>query len=248
VAKFGPPNTPAGTNVSTQANGGATTPGGATITFSNVTASGETTMTTTTNGPAPPSGFQLGNPPTWFDIDTTATFTGAVTICINYGNVSFNNENNLKLMHLEGSTWKNVTTSKDTVNNIICGSVTSFSFFVIAEDTASSPTVTITASDPTASEPGTNKGQFTVTRAGPTSAKLLVEYSVGGTAKPRMDYVELSGRVTIPAGQTSATITVTPKDDHKKEGTETVKATLVPHSRYVIGTPGMATVNILDND
>ena len=57
-----------------------------------------------------------------------------MTICINYSNVTFHgNENSLKLMHFEGGTWRNVTVSRDTVNNIICGSVTSFSPFVIAK-------------------------------------------------------------------------------------------------------------------
>ncbi len=82
-------------------------------------------------------------PATYFDISTTATFTPPVTVCINYSNVTFpGNESSLKLMHFEGGVWKNVTVSRDTVNNIICGSVTSFSFFVIAQDTTA-PTVNV---------------------------------------------------------------------------------------------------------
>jgi uncharacterized repeat protein (TIGR01451 family) len=131
-----PPNTPPGSNVSTELEGGDSTPGGVTVTFSNVTASGNTTLTTSTNGPALPGGFQLGTPPTYYDISTTATYTGRVTVCINYGNVSFPNANKLKLLHYDNTAnqWVNVTTSKDTVNHIICGLVSSLSPFVVTED------------------------------------------------------------------------------------------------------------------
>jgi hypothetical protein len=144
-AKIG--NTPAGTNVSADLNGGASTTGGASVTFTNVTAPGDTTMATSTSGPTLPSGFQLGNPPTYFDISTIATFTGSVTICINYTGITFTgNENSLKLLHFETGAWRNATVSQDTANNIICASVTSFSPFVIVQDVQDTvaPTVTST--------------------------------------------------------------------------------------------------------
>ena len=110
------------------------------------------------------------------------------------------------------------------------------------------PTVTIQATDNTASEPGSNTGTFTVTRTGATTTSLTVHYTVGGTATSGTDYNALSGMVNIPAGKSSASITVKPKDDHKHESTETVIATLSSNTAYIIGTPSSATVNILDND
>ncbi|MBN9119885.1 MAG: hypothetical protein J0I06_12115, partial [Planctomycetes bacterium] len=107
-------------------------------------------------------------------------------------------------------------------------------------DNDAPPTLTITASDPAASETGPDTGTFTVTRTGPTTAALVVNYTVGGSATPGADYAALSGSVTIPVGQSSATFTVTPVDDADVEGNETVVVTLA--------SGGSATVTIADND
>ena len=56
---------------------------------------------------------------------------------------------------------------------------------------------------------GTQNMNFTVTRTGDTSAGITTSYqTVDGTAQAGADYVALSGLVTIPAGSTSATISV----------------------------------------
>src|SRR5581483_5642435 len=75
------------------------------------------------------------------------------------------------------------------------------------------PRVTIAATDADASEGGPNPGVFTVTRTGSTAVAVTVNYVVTGTAARGADYTALSGSVTIPAGATTATITVTPIDD-----------------------------------
>ena len=53
-------------------------------------------------------------------------------------------------------------------------------------------------------------GEWRVTRTGDTSAPLTVRYRVSGDAIAGKDFAGLPGRVTIPAGGTSATITLTP--------------------------------------
>lgn len=126
-------DTPAGTNVAVQPVDSTTGITPVRLTFDSVTTGGNTTLTTTSSGTAPTSGFQLGNPPTYYEISTTATFSGSVTVCINYTGVSVDDEASLRLYHYEGGAWVDVTTSLDTTNNIICGSVTSFSAFAIFE-------------------------------------------------------------------------------------------------------------------
>jgi hypothetical protein len=111
---------------------------------------------------------------------------------------------------------------------------------------AAEPTVTIQAIDSTAAEPGTNTGAFAVARTGPTGSPLTVNYTVGGTASPGSDYTALSGSVTIPVGETYATIQVTALSDILVESTETVIVTLSANAAYVIGASGSATVNILN--
>lgn len=87
------------------------------------------------------------------------------------------------------------------------------------------PSVLIQATDRNASEAGPDPGRFTVTRAA-TGGDLAVAYTVSGTAAAGVDYTPLSGTVTIPAGQTTAGIQVTPIDDEVLETAETVIVTL----------------------
>src|SRR6185312_4950595 len=120
---------------------------------------------------------------------------------------------------------------------------------IIIDDEPPLPVVTITASDATATENNpADTGIFTVSRTGSTVSSLGVSYTIGGSAVSGTDYQSLSGTVTIPAGQTTAPITVVPIDDSAVEGNETVVVTLSGNSNYTVGTPGSATVTIVDND
>jgi len=109
-------------------------------------------------------------------------------------------------------------------------------------------TVSVIASDASASETAPDAGTFTFTRTGSTAAALVVQYRVGGTATNVSDYAALSGTVTIPAGQASATVAVAPVNDTEAESSETVNVTVQPSASYSVGTPAGATVTIADND
>jgi subtilisin-like proprotein convertase family protein len=102
------------------------------------------------------------------------------------------------------------------------------------------PTVSIVATAPSAFFPSLN-GQFTVTRTGDLTNPLTVNYTVGGTATAGVDYTALSGSVTIPGGQASATISVPPL--LVPPTARTVIATLSASANYTIGT-SPATVTI----
>ena len=122
-------NTAVGTNVVVQPSGTQTV----VVTFSAVTQPGNTTFSTTDTGAPPPTGFKLGSPATYYEIDTTAGFSGPVTACINYGAITFGNTSKLRLFHFEGGAWADVTASLDQTKMTICGSVTSLSPFAIFE-------------------------------------------------------------------------------------------------------------------
>lgn len=110
------------------------------------------------------------------------------------------------------------------------------------------PTITISASDDTATEQGATTGTFTVTRTGSTASDLTVIYSVTGTATAVSDYQALTGSVVIAAGQSSAPIVVTPVDDSiLGEGNETVVVTLTADAAYTVGGQNNATVTIINN-
>jgi Calx-beta domain-containing protein len=86
-----------------------------------------------------------------------------------------------------------------------------------------------------------------VSRTGSTTAPLTVFYAVGGTATAGSDYVELPGRVTIPAGTREGRITVTPVDDAVTEGPETVVVRLAANAAYTLRGETSATVTITGN-
>ena len=120
---------------------------------------------------------------------------------------------------------------------------------------ATLPSVSIVASDGTATEsvPG-DTGTFTVTRSPVSASPLVVLYAVSGSATPvagacpgapttSQDYVTLSGSVSIPANQATATITVTPCNDGVPDGPETVTATIASDPAYTGGGSASVTIN-----
>src|SRR5256885_6987552 len=57
---------------------------------------------------------------------------------------------------------------------------------------------------------------------------LVIHYSVGGSATNGIDYTpSLSGSVTIPTGQKSTTVTLSPVSDGVAEGDETDRKSVV---------------------
>jgi phosphodiesterase/alkaline phosphatase D-like protein len=115
--------------------------------------------------------------------------------------------------------------------------------------TVTLPTVTVTATDGIATEGNpADTGTFVISRTGATGTALTVNYTMGGTAGNGTDYQQLSGTAVIPAGQTSANITVNTIDDAAVEGNETVVLTLSQNAAYSVGSPGSATLLIVDNE
>ena len=103
------------------------------LTFDSVTTPGETTVTYTTTAPPLPAGFAIGGSSTYLDIQTTATFSGPVEIAIEYDETAFEDEDNIKLLHYENDAWVDITTSLDTVSNVVRGVTTSFSPFAVTQ-------------------------------------------------------------------------------------------------------------------
>ncbi|MBI4659958.1 MAG: hypothetical protein HY735_14045 [Verrucomicrobia bacterium] len=136
--------TPPGNNVVVQPVDASTGRTPVTLTFQNVTAGGETTVTSSTPGqqPGPPEGFRFGQPPIIYEIQTTAAFSGPVTLCFSYNDGDFQNEATLQLFHFENGAWVNVTRSLDTMNNVLCGQVTSLSPFAVVEEVNYPPIIT----------------------------------------------------------------------------------------------------------
>ena len=110
------------------------------------------------------------------------------------------------------------------------------------------PTVTITAADTQAAEAGADRGRFTITRTGSTAAPLAVKLVVSGSATNGTDYQLLATVKTIPAGRSVVSLPVVPQEDTATEGTETVTVRIAASDAYLVGSPALARINILDNE
>lgn len=82
----------------------------------------------------------------------------------------------------------------------------------------------------------------------PTTAAVSVAYTVGGTAAAGSDHVLSAGTVNIPAGATSASISVPILADATHEGDETIILTLAQPSGATLGAITIHTLTIRDND
>jgi hypothetical protein len=111
------------------------------------------------------------------------------------------------------------------------------------------PMVSVSVPDPSASEAGADSGVFLLTRTGSTAAPLKVYYGLSGSASHGTDYAPLTAEVTIPAGQTTAPVVITPYNDDIAEPAETVTLAVASfEDTYSIGTPNQGTVTLLDNN
>jgi hypothetical protein len=110
------------------------------------------------------------------------------------------------------------------------------------------PIVNVTASAANASEAGPVPGSFTFTRTGSTAAPLTVNYKFSGTATKWDDYRRSQGdipeSIVIPAGASSATLTIVPVVDAQSEASESVILTVQTNAAYNVGINPAATVTI----
>jgi CSLREA domain-containing protein len=166
------PNTPVGINVLVE----VPMPNlaeSASLTFSQINTAGVTTVSVETTPPALPNTYlQLGA--LYYDVNTTATFTGNVTVCLGYNPLALANPEDLRLLHFDGTAWVDATVSNDTVNGVICGLVSSLSPF------------SLTMLDETVPPPDTTAPETTIVSGPPsttpaTSASFSFSSNEAGT-------------------------------------------------------------------
>jgi len=117
--------------------------------------------------------------------------------------------------------------------------------------------VTVNATDVSGSEQGPDPIVFAVSRTGSVASTIAIALTWSGTAAYGTDYtVAATGgtlsanglQLTLAAGATGATLTITPVDDATAESTEAVTLTLAAGGGYTVGTPASASGSIADND
>ena len=109
---------------------------GTTLIFDTVVEGGKTTVSVTPDGPLAPKDLKLVPSGMVYEINTTAVFHDMIQIAIRYDDAELTKpqENALKLRCYEPSTdeWLDITTGRDTENNIIYGESLHLSFFAVA--------------------------------------------------------------------------------------------------------------------
>ncbi|MBT9549783.1 MAG: putative Ig domain-containing protein [Hydrogenophaga sp.] len=110
------------------------------------------------------------------------------------------------------------------------------------------PSVSIAVAPASVSEDGATNLVYTVTRSLNLSSPTVVNITTGGTATSGVDYTGGVATVSIPAGATTATITINPTVDGTVEADETVTLTVAAGSGYTVGAPASATGTILNDD
>jgi uncharacterized protein (DUF1800 family) len=109
-------------------------------------------------------------------------------------------------------------------------------------------TVSVSASVATTDAKGAPPGVFTLSRSGLTTSPLTVYYQLVGTAVPGVDFSNVPTSVTIPAGATSATVSIAALAGG--EGAAINKDTtlsILPGPGYEVGGSSAAAVTIFYN-
>ena len=127
-----PVTTPTGTAVSQTFYFSAARYGS--VSFESVTTAGTTTVRVlgpTDGDYVTPAGFTSGTPSPYVDIQTTAVFSGKVTVCLVYDTGAFPAGVRPQMFHYAASTWTDVTYSADAASLTVCGSTTALSPFTL---------------------------------------------------------------------------------------------------------------------
>lgn len=94
-----------------------------------------------------------------------------------------------------------------------------------------------------------SNGYIEFTNYVPSDLDLVIDYSIGGTAIPGIDYEIIATQIIIPAGMSTATLPIVPITDGVTEGDETVILYLFnPQSLYVYDSVVIAIKDALKAD
>lgn len=113
---------------------------------------------------------------------------------------------------------------------------------------AAAPATTISVAPESVEEDGGVPLVFTISVDVAPAVDTVINLEFGGTATPGDDYTGATTTVTIPAGETSASVEVMPLPDDTYEGDETVVVTVLPGTGYEVGPVNAAIGTIIDSD
>ena len=175
-----------------------------------------------------------------------------VPVTISYNGGTFTTNVNQRV---NGSTWNLLGTfpfAAGTAGNLLIETGSATDGFVIADaamwrNATTTPEVNVFATIASGTEGKPPYPRVVFTRTGNASGALSLSYTVSGTATAGVDYSELSGTLTIPAGSSEVALNIRTIAHAAIKETETVTLTLSPSAGYTIGDESQATLRIVDN-
>ncbi len=136
-----------------------------------------------------------------------------------------------------------------TSNSIVIETTGTNGFVVADAVGVEMPSVSLRISNGRLSEPPKLRAAVaTITHSGPITQALQVGLTPGGVAFNGTDYDLLPASVTIPAGASSVTFSIVPKADSEFEGPESLTLEIAPAGGLPVGSPGKASLVIVDPD
>ncbi|HVJ46606.1 MAG TPA: FAD-dependent oxidoreductase, partial [Luteolibacter sp.] len=141
--------------------------------------------------------------------------------------------------NFNAGTSGNVLISNAGTNGYVIADAVSF----VAETTK--PVVGIAAVRSTIREASAERVRFVVHRSGDTTNPLTIPIQLQGTATAGADYTPSPTSIVIPAGSSSAELSLTPVTDEIPETAEILSVTIPSDNSYTLGSAN-AVVTILD--
>ncbi|MGH9524427.1 MAG: SBBP repeat-containing protein [Terriglobales bacterium] len=135
-------NTQAGNNVAV-AIADAESNSAATATFASVSQPGTTALTTSGFQGQPPAGYRVGAMPLIFDIRSTATYAGSISVVLRFSPAAFHKPARVRIFHNEGGTWVDRTAALDVTSGVVSAISPSLSSFAIFEPVNAAPVANV---------------------------------------------------------------------------------------------------------
>lgn len=144
-------------------------------------------------------------------------------------------------------------TGSETQNTLLSASnadaftITNFGDLIFRAESTTVPEVNLT---PTSQSINENGGSVTLTAtlSEPAFSPIVIPFEASGIADEDLDYTLSTDTLTIPAGQSSATIVLTSVDDTLDEPDETAIISLLAGNRFQLGTSTSSTITLIDDD
>jgi hypothetical protein len=113
-------NTPVGDDVTVEPVDPQTGLALVSVSFASVHLAGDTTASIMSGVTPQPAGYRHGTPPLWSQIQTTARYSGPVTVCMSWQDGQFLQESTIRVMQWRNGSWLDLTLSRDEGANRIC--------------------------------------------------------------------------------------------------------------------------------